>query len=178
MRYIGPAFLSLSAICCAGPAHADKFVDVGINVTRVDPFVAGDHSVPADTASGAHVGIGVRRMVGERSNLGVRLELDDVGGDVMLSVRALDYRHRLSGKFALTAFLGAARLDLATPAYGYYYGVGLQIMDLAPKWDLGIDFRVGDEVARDNLLPMDPQGINPDSFYDVSGISVFASYRF
>jgi hypothetical protein len=44
--------------------------------------------------------------------------------------------------------------------------------------DLGIDLRYGDKLARDNLLPTDPQGGTPDNFYDVSGIAVYFSRRF
>ena len=58
----------------------------------------------------------------------------------------------------MTAFFGAARLDLATPAYGYYLGTGVQVKELWPSWSLAIDLRYGDKIARDNVLPTDPQG--------------------
>jgi hypothetical protein len=47
-----------------------------------------------------------------------------------------------------------------------------------PNWDLGIELRLGDKIARDNLLPSDPQGGRPDNFYDLSGISLYLSRRF
>jgi hypothetical protein len=97
---------------------------------------------------------------------------------LFLAVRALDYRRHLSERIAVSAFLGAARLDLATPAYGYYAGGGVQLKELLPSWDLSIDVRLGDEVARDNLLPSDPQGGSPDNFYDITGVSVYFSRRF
>ena len=43
--------------------------------------------------------------------------------------------------------------------------------------DLGIDLRYGDKIARDNLLPTDPQS-RPDSFYDLTGASLYLRYRF
>ena len=76
----------------------------------------------------------------------------------------------------MTAFAGAARLDLDTPAYGYYLGGGLQIKDLWPQWDLSFDLRLGDKLARDNFQS-DPQA-RPDDFYDFSGLSVYLSRRF
>ena len=53
----------------------------------------------------------------------------------------------ISNRFALSAFLGAARLDLATPAYGYYLGGGGQWKDFMSGWDLNLDLRLGDKVA-------------------------------
>jgi hypothetical protein len=157
-------------------AAAEVFVDVGANVTRVRADVA---TLPLETsrASGWHVGTGVRRA-SQHGSFGVRLELDDVDGDTLLSVRALDYRHLIKGRLAVSAFLGASRLDLATPAFGYYLGGGLTLRDLFPRWDLTLDLRYGDKIARDNLLPSDPQGGRPDNFYDLSGASLYFSRRF
>ena len=56
----------------------------------------------------------------------------------------------------MTAFAGAARLDLATPAFGYYLGGGVQFKELWPSWTLAVDVRLGDKIARDSLLPSDP----------------------
>jgi hypothetical protein len=49
---------------------------------------------------------------------------------------------------------------------------------LLERWELGVELRRGDEVARDTVLPSDPQGPQPDSFYDVSALSISLSYRF
>jgi hypothetical protein len=121
--------------------------------------------------------LGVRRELANGS-IGARVELDDVDGDALLAVRALDYRRHLTPRLAVTGFLGAARLDLATPAYGYWLGGGVQLKELLPGWDLGVDLRYGDKIARDNLLPTDPQGGKQDNFYDLSGIAVYLSRRF
>ncbi len=75
-------------------------------------------------------------------------------------------------------FIGAARYDLATPAYGIYYGVGLQWRNVFPLWDIGADWRYAKKVARDHLLADDPQGGQPDSFYDVMGVTLSATRRF
>jgi hypothetical protein len=162
----------------AGPAFADIFVDAGAQTSRVKARIANVEDTTETTESGIHLGIGASRRVGEQSELGARLEADTLGSDLLLAVRALDYRYHISERVAVSAFLGAARLDLATPAYGYYLGGGLQLRDVMPRFDVNVDLRYGDKVARDNLLPSDPQGGSPDNFYDVLSLSAYVSYRF
>jgi hypothetical protein len=164
-------------VAAAATARAEAFVDFGLSSTRVSADIALQPAALDSTHSGWHVGAGVRRTL-SRGNIGVRVELDDVDSDLLLAVRALDYRYHVSDRIALGAFLGAARLNLATPAYGYYLGGGLQNKDLMPAWDLTFDLRLGDKIARDNLLPTDPQGGRPDNFYDLSGLSIYLSRRF
>lgn len=160
------------------PANAQLFVDVGASYSHVQSKIANRDDTVDRSDSGAHVGIGARRSVTDRSDLSVRLELDSIDSDLLLTVRAFDYRFNVSAKLALNAFVGAARLDLATPAYGYYFGGGVQWKDVMENWDLSLDLRFGDKVARDNLLPSDPQGGSPDNFHSISGLSVYLSYRF
>lgn len=161
------------------PEGADLFVDAGVNVSDVQ-IRLGDGSPKTTTGyqAAAHLGIGARRAVSDRSDLGVRAELDQLDGELMLSVRALDYRYRFKGPLALSAFAGAARYNLATPAYGYYYGIGAQWRDVLPRFDLNLDLRYADKVARDKLLPSDPgTDPRPDSFYDVTSAALYLSYR-
>ena len=114
-----------------------------------------------------------------RGSIGARVELDDIDGDLLLAVRALDYRRQSSERFAVTAFFGAARLDLATPAYGYYFGGGVQLKELWPSWNLAVDVRFGDKIARDNVLPTDPQGGKGPTTSTISRASaVYFSRRF
>lgn len=174
-------FAVVLALLASVPAVADVFVDFGAQTSRVKARIANmDDTVDTvdTTESGVHLGLGASRRVSERSEFGARIELESMGSDMFLAVRALDYRYHISDRYAVSAFLGAARLDLATPAYGYYFGAGVQLRDLWPRWDLNLDLRYGDKVARDNLLPSDPQGGSPDNFYDVLGISAYLSYRF
>jgi hypothetical protein len=170
------ASVATTALLMTANAHAEVFVDVGLHSTRVEADVA-TFTRTTTTQSGVHVGLGVRRELANGS-IGARAELEDVDGDLLLAVRALDYRRHLTQRVAVTAFLGAARLDLATPAHGYYLGTGVQLKELWPNWSLALDLRYGDKIARDNLLPSDPQGGKPDNFYDLSGISVYFSRRF
>ncbi|HLF12206.1 MAG TPA: hypothetical protein VJA26_13430 [Gammaproteobacteria bacterium] len=167
-----------AAAFVALPVRAEVFVDIGAHGTRVEADLANQSAAIDSTESGVHLGVGVRRALRARGDIGARLELDSVDSNLLLTVRALDYRYHVSEKLAVGAFFGAARLDLATPAYGYYLGGGVTFKELLPGWDLGVDLRLGDKVARDNLLPSDPQGARPDNFYDLSGISVYLSHRF
>ena len=172
------ALVSIAAAAAiAAPAEGELFVDFGFATTRVEADIATLPDKVSDTHGGLHVGAGVRRELA-RGSIGARLELDDVDGDLLLAVRAFDYRRHLSERLAVTAFAGAARLDLATPAFGYYLGGGLQIKEVLPSFDLGVDFRLGDKLARDNLLPSDPQGGRPDNFYDLAGLTFYLTRRF
>jgi hypothetical protein len=170
------ASVAAAAILLVAEARADVFLDIGLHGTHVEADVATMPRITT-TESGIHLGAGVRRELANGS-IGARAEIEDVDGDLLLAIRALDYRRHLTERFAVTAFLGAARLDLATPAYGYYLGTGVQLKEMWPNWSLAFDVRYGDKIARDNLLPSDPQGGTPDNFYDLSGIAVYFSRRF
>lgn len=165
-----------AALVLAAQARADLFVDVGVHGTHVEADVA-TLTRTTTSESGLHLGAGLRRELANGS-IGARVELDDIDGNALLAVRALDYRRHLTQRFAVTAFLGAARLDLATPAYGYYLGTGVELKDVWPSWSVSLDLRYGDKIARDNLAPTDPQGGRDDNFYDLSGISLYLSRRF
>jgi hypothetical protein len=176
MRIAGLAAAALAA-GLGQAASAEVFIDVGAHSMRIEADIATLPEKIEDTGSGFHLGAGLRREL-RQGSIGARLELDDVDGDLLLAVRALDYRRHLSQRLSLTAFAGAARLDLDTPAHGWYFGGGLELRDLWPKWNLVFDARIGDKLARDNLLPTDPQGGRPDNFYDLRGLAVYLSRRF
>jgi hypothetical protein len=162
----------------AANAHGEPFVDFGLNATHVRSRLANQPDWSTSTSGGLHFGIGVRRTLSGGNDIGFRVEVDDVDSEMLLAVRALDYRFNRSDRLAIGVFLGAARLDLATPAYGYYLGCGLQFKDVLAGWDLGLDLRRGDKIARDNVLPSDPQGGSPDNFYDLTGLGLYLSRRF
>ncbi|HET8698370.1 MAG TPA: hypothetical protein VFO94_12835, partial [Gammaproteobacteria bacterium] len=144
IRALGIVTIAAAALHARG-AEAEVFLDFGASSTRVEANLA-DLTKSESSSSGAHLGAGVRRAL-RAGSIGVRLELDDVDSSTLLAVRALDYRRHLSQRFAVTGFLGAARLDLATPAYGYYLGGGFEIKHLLRRMDLGIDLRLGDKIA-------------------------------
>jgi hypothetical protein len=168
------------------PRHEDVrrriqlFFDAGLNVTRLefDPSDKGLTPQREVTGTGPHVAIGVRGAVSRRSDIGTRIELDEIDGRTMIGVRAVDYRYRIGEKFALTAFAGAARYDAETAAYGYYGGVGAQWRDVVSGFDLSLDLRATDKVARDAILPTDPASVWGDVIYQFYSANLYLSYRF
>ena len=159
----------------------ELFVDVGANNNRqnVDLTTAVTRT-NGPYKYGAHLALGARRFVSDHSDLGARIEADDIQGHSLIGVRALDYRYRFNGPLALNLFIGAARYALATPAYGIYYGAGLQWRNVLPGWDVGADYRFANSVARDHLLPSDPPnvGARNDSFYNISIVTLSISRHF
>lgn len=164
----------------ADVAGASLFLDAGTALTRIR-VTRDTQGVPALRLPAhftPHVGVGLRRTAWGRSDLGVRLELDGDGSRTLVAIRALDYRFRVGPNLAVTAFLGAARLENPIPAYGYYAGGGLQWRDLRPRWDINLDFRYGDKLARDDVGPDGKLQGNNDTFHDVTGLALYLSRRF
>jgi hypothetical protein len=158
---------------------AELFVDAGIGMNRVRIEPPDHVRTTLGTEVSPHFGIGARRAVSDRSDLGARIELDDIDGHVFMGVRAIDYRYRFANPLALTVFVGAARYDLATPAYGTYVGAGLQWRNVLPRWDAEVALRYASKVARDNVLPNDaPVGDRPDTYYDVYNVGLSLTRRF
>ncbi|HEY8522084.1 MAG TPA: hypothetical protein VIN61_18590 [Gammaproteobacteria bacterium] len=172
---------ALGVVACVPlpDAAAEPFVSVGAlrSDVREDAPTAPAKVTLSD--SSALIGGGISRRLAGGSEIGVRAELTEAASARLFAVRAFDYRYHLSERLAVTAFLGAARLDLATPAYGYYAGAGMALKNVLPGWDLGIDLRFGDKLARDNVAPGDPQGgPRPDTFYDLEGFGITLTRRF
>ncbi|HEY7963541.1 MAG TPA: capsule assembly Wzi family protein [Steroidobacteraceae bacterium] len=176
--YLGGALHDIDAAAEA-PAHTEVFVESGASSfrTKVDlTELTAITDLPRSSA--AHFAVGARRFVTDHSDLGARVESDEAAGHNLLGVRLIDYRYRFEVPLALTAFLGAARYDLATPAYGFYYGAGVQWRDILPHIDLGAEARYYDNLARDRLLASDPHTNRRDSFYDIWGGVLSLSYHF
>ena len=127
---------------------------------------------------GPHFALGARREVSDRNDWGVRLELDEIDGHSLIGVRPVDYRHRYGGTFALNLYAGVDRYNLATPAYSLYGGIGGQWRNVVPKWDLGLDFRYAQNIARDHVYATDPAGARPESFYKIQSVIGYITRRF
>ncbi len=146
--------------------------------THVEADIATLTSTVTSTESGLHVGAGVRRELEKGGNIGVRVELDDVDSNLLIAVRALDYRYSISNRLAVG---GIHRSRTARPRHTRARLLPRRrraAQGARPGWDLSIDLRLGDKLARDNVLPTDPQGGRPDNFYDLTGVSVYLSRRF
>ena len=176
----GSMFDSLS-----GASYADEdntgeiFVAAGYNMYRVRTDLTDEPlRTTGPREGGYHFELGARRAVSDHNDLGSRLEFDDIDGHSLIGVRLVDYRYRFWGPLAADAYFGAARFALATPAYGYFYGLGLEWRNVLPHLDVGVDFRYDDSIARDHLLASDPHVNRPDSFYDIWGGIFKLSYHF
>ena len=160
--------------------HATElFIDAGGNAYRVRTDL--EKGIPITTSKvmfGPHFAVGARRAVNDKNDWGVRLELDQIDGHSLIGVRPIDYRHRYGDTFSLSLFAGVDRYDLATPAYSLYGGFGTQWRDVLPKWDLGVDLRFAQNIARNHVLPSDVQGVRPDSFYKIQSFIGYISRRF
>jgi Capsule assembly protein Wzi len=176
---LGAALSNLADGGGSDEKSGEIFVDGGAIHYRVRTDL--DNTIKQVTSpwkTGYHFAIGARRAVSEHNDLGTRVELDDIAGHSLVGVRLVDYRYRFNGPIALDAFLGAARWAQGTPAYGFYYGAGIQWRNVLPGWDVGVDARYDDTLARDHLLPTDPHGNRPDSFYYVLAGVFSVSYHF
>jgi hypothetical protein len=156
------------------------FVDGGLNVTRLkfDPSDKGATPQRDVSTTGPHVAIGVRGAISDHSDLGTRIELDEIDGSTLIGVRAIDYRYRVGEKLAFTVFAGAARYGVDTAAYGYYGGIGAQWRNVLSGVDLGLDLRATDKIARDAVLPSDPASVWGDVIYQLYSANLYLSYRF
>jgi len=165
------------------PRGSEVFVDVGGNVNKV--HIDLDPGIPQTwTKLGIdpHFAVGARRAVSDNNDLGVRVELDEIAAHALYGFRAIDYRYRFGDSFAAGLFLGVDRYQLATPAYSMYAGVGVEwrnfLRSWLPHWDLGLDYRYAQNVARDHVLPSDPDGSRPDSFYKIESAVLYLSRHF
>lgn len=157
------------------------FADVGWNKSSTLKILSiGTPSDPASRTTGEHIGLGARRAVSPRNHIGVRLELDKVDDQRLLSVRAIDYQFRAFKKLALNGFAGFARYDYGLATDGYYWGAGIQFVDVFPKWDIGIDVRHYEKLNRDKVLPTDPvpsAATHPRLYIDIDGMAFYVSRR-
>lgn len=162
-----------------GDSRSELFVDAGVNSYRLRVNLteeSGRNTLPRKT--GYHVAVGARTAVSEHNDLGTRIDIENIESHSLVGIRLIDYRYRLNFPVAVGAFVGAARYSLETPAYGLYFGAGLQWRNVLPGWDIGAEVRYDQSIARDHVLPADPQGGRPDSFYDVLHTTVAISRHF
>jgi hypothetical protein len=155
------------------------FVGAGVSAFHQSVDLTGLTPKTSSSQTNASFDVGARRAVTEHNDLGARIDVDTFEGKSLLGVRLIDWRWRFDSPLTLTAFFGAARYALATPAYGQYFGGGLQWRDLFSHLDASIEYRYYDDIARDRVLASDVQSsYRPDSFYTISGVVFSLNYHF
>jgi len=169
----------------AAPLAAQNYIaiDAGAVYSDVDAseVTSADGALEGSDA-GLHLGLGAYRSNQESNwTYGVKLELDDIGGNRLLSVRVLDLGYKITQRVTINGFVGGARWDLATAAYGWRFGLGASVR-LTDNWALGVDIAFGDSIARDKILPDERETSEqpevPDIFYDITQTSVYLKYIF
>lgn len=183
-RYRGSAALADEAY--DESPTTQRFVAAGGSYIVRD-YVISDGSSPDREikSTGAHFSIGARRRMTLRTDIGVRLEFDDVEGDSLIAIRVLDFRYRFRDPLAFGLFMGAARYDAKSPAHGYYGGVGMQWTNIFPGFDLSLEARYADRVVRNKDFPGEydppPPPANPgypNEYSDFYVGTLSLSYRF
>lgn len=176
------ALIFILAVIPLLPADAGNYIDADIGAVYSE--ISSSEATSADgdldgNDTGIHLGVGAYRNKDDsRWVYGVKLELDDVAGNLLLSVRALDLGYNFTPRFMVNGFIGAARWDLATAAYGYRVGVGANYR-FGDHWALGSDISYADSVTRDKLLPADDPGMGlPDIQNHIVQISLYVKYIF
>lgn len=164
------------------PVSAQNYIDVDIGAVYSD--VSSSETSLADGSldggdAGLHFGVGAyRNDKPSHWSYGMKLELDDVAGNLLLSFRVLDLGYQFTPRFKVNGFIGMARWNLATAAIGYRLGLGASYR-LTGHWALGADLSYADSVARDFLLPGEGgDSTSPDIFYDISQVSFYLKYIF
>jgi hypothetical protein len=156
-------------------------IDVGAASARVFEILsAATPDAWRPRSTGYHVAVGARREVSTRGDLGLALELDEFDSRLMLSVRALDYRYRVTPRIALNGFFGVGRYEWEAPAYGWYMGAGVQWRNVLSRWDLGFDARYYDKLSRNRIAPGDPVAVidRPRLHFDVESMTLYLSRHF
>lgn len=181
-RISASAVLALALLLPWQPAVSDNFFDVDLGVVYSDVRPTEPSPVDGDFTKGEagyHVAIGAYRNRDDSPWIyGVKFEAQDVVGRSLLGVRAIDVGYRFTPKFTFNGFLGAARYDLTTAAYGYRLGFGGRYR-LSDNWAVGAEAVFNDSLARDKVLPEENPGIgSPDIFYNIFQLGVFVKYRY
>ena len=183
-----PLSIAGAVLLASSPVTArewESFVSVGYN-THTAEFVFEDGSTVALSVddSGYHLGVGIRSFYGKNKNhlFGFAIDIDEIAGDQVIGYRALDYQYLLTDNWRFGGFFGAASIDTGLPQNGFYFGLNTTWVNLFNVFDVVLEYREGDGLARDRFVDElgDPQGEPgfPDIFLDYSSFAVKLQYSF
>jgi hypothetical protein len=126
-------------------------------------------------------GISVSMPVSQHAQIGSKLSYHKIGEANLTSFRAIDYQYALNNEWSVGGFMGAARYDFRTTAFGYHVGVGAFYRPATwGQWGVSLEAQFADKLARDKLHEDDLKGPNvgPDSFVDVRILALALNYYF
>lgn len=163
-------------------ADAENFLSIDVGIVYSDVSPSEPSPVDGDFSSaefGYHFAFGAYRNKNESPWIyGVKFEAQDVVGNSLIGIRAIDIGYRFTPRITVNGFLGASRYDLTTATFGYRLGIGGRFRFL-DNWSAGIEAVFNDKLARDKVLPEEDLGVgSPDIFYDIVQLSIFVNYRF
>ncbi len=178
-------FITALPLLHAVTANAyEMHIGAGANYYSVN-YTTGDLELDSEneTGSGYHFNWGIRKSFGEtqRHYIGAGLDIDDIAGNRVLGLKAIDYQYATGKNTRLGAFIGAASMDSGLPQNGYYYGAHATLNNFPGPFDLKAELRYGSGLARDRLLdddPQDPVYNRPDIFNSYSSAAISLNYRF
>ncbi|NVK23385.1 MAG: hypothetical protein HWE10_00520 [Gammaproteobacteria bacterium] len=173
-------FLLLTAASNIKAQELDVRLDVGLSYHAVRYYENILESIPPyNTAEvGQYIGIAVNQALSEKHRMGSRIDAQYLDGNLLNSFRALDYYYQAFDEITYNGFIGAARYDFRTPAYGYTAGVGLYYRPRDwQSFGASIEIQYMDKLARDKLHPDDPD-YEWDSFIDIRAITFGINYYF
>ncbi len=156
--------------------------DIGASFLQLK--VIEDHDGPSvnygSVKTSPIIGFGINKKVSANSLVGTKIELQRIEGSLLTTFRAIDYRYILDEQWQIGAFIGAARYDYRSPAYGYTVGFGGFYQPKGWKnWSIGTEMQLMDKIARDKIHPDDlPASTGPDTFTNMIGLAVTLSYNF
>jgi hypothetical protein len=160
----------------------ELFVDMGVTYGKIKSY-CGNFAIENNDkwvrySGNPHLGFGVRRNLSEHNDLGTRLEWDRVNGSDLVSIRIADYRYRINNYFAINGFFGVGRYNPDTSAYGWYFGVGPQYLNIFKKWDFGIDARLHLKMAHDKVVHANSSESYTAETISSMGVVTYISRRF
>ena len=157
--------------------------DAGINYVSTRHHEKINDPIPSygDFETAMMLGLAVEQAIDDKQSYGTKLELHRIDGNLLTTLRAIDYKYRLDNNWQVGGFLGAASYDFRTTSFGYTAGLGLFYQPA--DWNnlgVSIEAQYVDKLARDKLHEDDVKGDNvgPDSFIDMQAIVFAVTYSF
>lgn len=179
VRYLS---FCLFLFCLIPPViAAERYVLLGLSAQQAD-YSSGDSRIDSEKGrdTGYQLRMAARNSYGENQQhlLGLGLDVQRFIGDLLLGFRALEYQYQFNCDYRAGAFIGAMQLDSGAAQTGYYGGLNVSRLNTLLGADAVLELQYGHGLARDRLLPEDPQGRLPDMFMNVYVFNLGLAWRF